>query len=57
LYSEKQKEAERAKAHLLITANAHSTGQKKRDKKPNETFGWDVFNKESLSRALEKRVS
>jgi hypothetical protein len=57
LYSEKQKEAEGTKAHLLITANSHLKGQKKRDKKPNETFGWDVFNTDSLYRAYEKRVT
>jgi hypothetical protein len=35
-----------------------SQKQKKRDvKKPKETFGWDVFNTDSLYKAYEKRIN
>lgn len=57
LWSDKQKEAEGSKAHMFVTANAHQKFAKKRDQKPTETFGWDVFNTDSLYRAYEKRVA
>lgn len=44
-----------------MTANAYlkQGSKKKRDDKSSrkETFGWDVFNQDSLYRAYEKRVT
>ena len=34
-----------------------SLKQKKRDVKQKETFGWDVFNTDSLYKAYEKRIN
>jgi hypothetical protein len=34
-----------------------SIKQKKREKKPKETFGWDIFNTDSLYKAYEKRIN
>jgi hypothetical protein len=41
-----------------MTESAISTlKQKKRDKKPKESFGWDIFNTDSLYKAYEKRIN
>jgi len=45
------------KQYLYETAvQAEKTGKKKK-KGGKETYGWDVFNTDSLYRAYEKRVN
>jgi hypothetical protein len=44
------------KTYLYDSALAAQEGAKKKNKKKNTTFGWEVFNDDSLFRAYEKRV-
>mmetsp|Transcript_58390 Transcript_58390/g.126320 ORF Transcript_58390/g.126320 Transcript_58390/m.126320 type:complete len:472 (+) Transcript_58390:65-1480(+) len=44
------------KAHLLDTLEAVEARESKKKKTDPDTFGWDVFNQDSLARAHEKRL-
>ena len=54
-----QKGIDKSKKYLFETAiyaEKHASKKKKRADKDKETYGWDVFNTDSLYRAYEKRV-
>ena len=54
-----QKGVDKSKKYLFetaIQAEKHGSKKKKRADKNKETYGWDVFNTDSLYRAYEKRV-
>ncbi len=46
----------KGKEHLTESAIS-SLKNRKRDKPVKESFGWDVFNQDSIYRAYEKRVN
>lgn len=46
----------KGKEHLSESAIS-SLKNRKRDKPAKESFGWDVFNQDSIYRAYEKRVN
>lgn len=49
-------ELPRGKEHLEDTQEFCELREQKKRKKNTDTFGWDVFNQESLARAHEKRL-
>ena len=54
-----QKGIDKSKKYLFETAmqaDKHGSKKKRRADKDKETYGWDVFNTDSLYRAYEKRV-
>lgn len=44
-------------SEALLNETAETALMKTKKKKSNETFGWDVFNEDSLYRAHDKRVN
>mmetsp|Transcript_13654 Transcript_13654/g.13376 ORF Transcript_13654/g.13376 Transcript_13654/m.13376 type:complete len:89 (+) Transcript_13654:722-988(+) len=44
------------KCYLYDSASVASNQYKKKQKKKHTTFGWEVFNDDSLYRAYDKRV-
>ena len=55
-FDQKQKSVIKGKEHLTESA-IFSLKNRKKDKPAKESFGWDVFNQDSIYRAYEKRVN
>ena len=53
----KQNGLEKDKKYLYETAVQAEKLNKKKKKTKTESYGWDVFNSDSLYRAYEKRVA
>jgi hypothetical protein len=55
-FDQKQKTVIKGKEHMTVSAiSTHKN--KKRDKPTKESFGWDMFNIDSIYKAYEKRVA
>lgn len=55
-FESKSKTQQKGKEHMTESAIVQLK-HKKRDKPAKETFGWDVFNTDAISKAYEKRVN